>query len=94
MGFAADGQVIRVAEMGESGVRWLSVSSAEEGGADHGTLFLADIRSIFTEVSLTPPAWADSADRRGRMEDRPWAEWRHGQPITSLALRVHWPPSA
>lgn len=58
----------------------------EEHGADYGTLLLADIRSIFLELSATRLPSAEIVDRLVKMEHRPWPEWRRGRPMTAPQL--------
>jgi putative DNA primase/helicase len=47
---------------------------------------LADIRDIFIERQTDRIASADLVDDLGRMEDRPWPEWKNGKPITQNQL--------
>jgi putative DNA primase/helicase len=58
----------------------------EDRGADFGTLLLADVRSIFLELSATRLPSAEIVDRLTRMEHRPWPEWRRGRPMSAPQL--------
>ncbi|MFN6953779.1 MAG: DUF3631 domain-containing protein [Acetobacteraceae bacterium] len=60
--------------------------NAEEGNADAGTLLLADLKAMFAELSATRLPSAQIVERLGKMEERPWAEWRRGQPMTAAQL--------
>ncbi len=44
---------------------------------------LADVGQVFTEETIGS---ADLVDRLVRLEDRPWAEWTGGQPITQARV--------
>lgn len=54
--------------------------------AGTGAMLLADIRGIFTETGSSRMTSAELARRLGEIEDKPWAEWRQGKPITSTQL--------
>lgn len=54
--------------------------------AGTGAMLLADIREIFTETGSLRLTSAELAQRLGQIEDKPWAEWRHGKPMTSTQL--------
>lgn len=60
--------------------------NADEGTADAGALLLADLKLLFAETSATRMTSADIVDRLGGMEERPWPEWRRGQPMTAPQL--------
>lgn len=62
------------------------IRSAAEGNAEAGSLLLADIRSIFMETSSVQMFSAEMVDRLGRLEDRPWPEWKAGKPMTATQL--------
>lgn len=64
-------------------------NAAESSKEDQSkrTMMLSDIRDFFAarpEVDRAPSA--DLAAALGGMENRPWAEWRNGKPITPAAL--------
>ena len=59
---------------------------SDEGTADAGALLLADLRTLFGELSAVRLPSADIVERLGKMEERPWPEWRRGQPITAPQL--------
>jgi hypothetical protein len=51
------------------------------------TMILSDIRDIFAARPETDRLRsAEMADALSAMENRPWAEWRNGKPITPAAL--------
>ncbi len=61
---------------------------ALSGGRDaddssRGTMLLHDIRAVFVERGVDRIGSDDLVKTLRAMEGRPWAEWRHGQPITS-----------
>lgn len=60
--------------------------NAEEGTADAGTLLLADLKVMFAELSATRLPSAQIVERLAKMEERSWAEWRRGQPMTAPQL--------
>ncbi len=51
-----------------------------------GTQLLADIRSIFAERNIDRIRSPELCEVLGRMEERPWPEWRNGRPITPRAV--------
>jgi putative DNA primase/helicase len=51
-----------------------------------GSMLLADVRAVFTTKGSGHLSSADLADALAAMEDRPWADWRHGKAITRNAL--------
>jgi putative DNA primase/helicase len=70
------------------------LSAADEDEAI-GAALLADIRKVFhpieDETGLAQPpvpqmSSAILAERLAAMEERPWAEWRHGKPMTATQL--------
>jgi putative DNA primase/helicase len=60
--------------------------NADAGAADLGTLLLADLKSLFDELSATRLPSAQIVERLTRLEDRPWSEFRNGRPITPPQL--------
>lgn len=58
----------------------------DDESSGNGAMLLADIRSIFRETGGERITSADLATRLGEMEDRPWAEWRQGKPMTAPQL--------
>jgi hypothetical protein len=44
---------------------------------------LQDVRQVFTEETISS---ADLVHRLVVLEDRPWADWRGGQPITQARV--------
>lgn len=72
-----------------------TAAMALSGQADDeaiGTQLLSDIRSLFDRLEDFGRSDDDGGraiasaaliERLGAMEDRPWAEWRHGKPITA-----------
>jgi len=51
-----------------------------------GIKLLEDLRALFSRRGVDRLASADIIAELGAMEDRPWSEWRNGQPITSRGL--------
>ena len=49
-------------------------------------MVLSDIRDIFNSHSTDRLSSYQLVDDLGEMEDRPWAEWSRGKPITKAAL--------
>lgn len=60
--------------------------ATNEGDADTAALLLGDVRSIFDATGALRLPSADLVARLGAMEERPWAEWRQGKPITAPQL--------
>lgn len=60
--------------------------AAEGAGQETGTMLLADIRALFVEIGAEQMSSAEIAEKLGRMEERPWPEWRRGQPMTAPQL--------
>lgn len=56
----------------------------DSGGT--GAMLLSDIRTAFKDAGQNRLASTDLANRLGSMEDRPWAEWRNGKPMTAAQL--------
>jgi putative DNA primase/helicase len=60
--------------------------NAEGATMETGAMLLADIRGLFAEIGAEQMASAELAQKLGAMEERPWAEWRQGKPITAAQL--------
>jgi putative DNA primase/helicase len=60
--------------------------SANEGNAEDGALLLKDLKMMFAELSALRLTSADMVARLGKMEERPWPEWRAGKPMTAPQL--------
>lgn len=60
--------------------------AAEGSTMEAGTLLLADIRALFAEIGAEQMPSAEIATKLGGMEERPWPEWRRGNPITAPQL--------
>jgi len=65
--------------------RLLTPTSGEDEDAA-GVLLLADLRDLFAERGADRLASEDIIETLRKMEDRPWPEWRHGQPLTTRQL--------
>jgi hypothetical protein len=63
----------------------LQTTSGSEG-YDNTTQLLEDIRGILSEARFERVSSEALAMRLGEMEDRPWAEWKGGRPITAAQL--------
>ena len=57
-----------------------------DGNSDTGGKLLADIRAIFADAGAIRMASAMVCDKIGKMEERPWPEWKHGKPMTPVQL--------
>jgi hypothetical protein len=51
-----------------------------------GVRLLADIRTIYDEVGTDRLSSAALCERLSEIEEAPWADWRHGKPITPAQL--------
>jgi uncharacterized protein DUF3631 len=51
-----------------------------------GTMLLADIKAVFDEKASERLASAELCEVLVAMEGRPWAEWKHGKPLTPNQL--------
>ena len=70
--------------------------AAEEGGAEAGVMLLADLRAMFFPKPDKPDdpvpkpkkhlASAEVVIRLAVMEQRPWSEWKRGEPMTTPQL--------
>jgi hypothetical protein len=70
--------------MAREAALWLSRDGGDEG--DMGVMLLRDLQKIFSSAAGQWMASADLVAVLGEMEDRPWPEWRRGQPITPQQL--------
>jgi hypothetical protein len=66
--------------------REAAVALAPREADSIGTTLLADIRSAFDEKATDRLASADMCEALAVMEGRPWAEWKHGKPLTPNQL--------
>lgn len=57
-----------------------------DGSETVGVMLLADIRAMLREHGLDRISSADLATALGEMLDRPWPEWRAGNPITQTQV--------
>jgi Protein of unknown function (DUF3631) len=62
------------------------MAGATTGDQSAGVLVLADIRNIFGERREDRLPSTELAEALVAIEGRPWAEWRHGKPITANGL--------
>jgi len=60
--------------------------AAEGSTMEAGTLLLGDIKALFAEIGAEQMPSAEIAEKLGKMEERPWPEWRRGMPITAPQL--------
>ena len=60
--------------------------NVEAGTMETGAMLLADIREAFAESGAPQIPSAELAGWLGRLEERPWPEWRHGKPMTAPQL--------
>ena len=66
----------------------MTTLEAGKGGDDDGIgpMILADIRQVFDDTGLEKLASQDLVERLVDLEDRPWAEWKHGKPMSKVSL--------
>jgi putative DNA primase/helicase len=62
------------------------MAGATTGDQSAGVLVLADTRNIFGERGEDRLPSTELAEALVAIESRPWAEWRHGKPITANGL--------
>lgn len=61
--------------------------TVEEEGDEAGPMLLADIREVFEGKGMVGKLASQTiVDALTAMEDRPWAEWRRGKPMTQNSL--------
>jgi len=63
-----------------------AVDAQEDGSDSARVMVLSDIQTIFNSRQTDRLSSNDIAYDLGDMEDRPWAEWKNGRPITKAAL--------
>jgi hypothetical protein len=61
-------------------------SDAEASDEAAGVMLLADLRTLFAERRVDRLASAKIVEALHVLEHRPWAEWRHGRPLSSTSL--------
>jgi len=64
----------------------LSGETEEIAPASLGTMLLADVRAVFTEVGEDRLASVSLCERLNGMEERPWHEIHHGKPLNPNQL--------
>jgi putative DNA primase/helicase len=57
--------------------------NADDGAADLTTLLLGDIREVFAQKNVDRIRSTVLAALLAEFEEKPWAEWRQGKPITA-----------
>lgn len=64
------------------------VLSGAEAGEDSsaGVMLLSDLRDLFEARNVDRLASKDITDALAEMEERPWPEWRRGNPLTARSL--------
>ena len=70
-------------ERARGAARHLS-GTAEDDEA--GTLLLEDLRTLFDDRRVDRLPSSEIVEALARMEERPWPEWRRGQPLTARSL--------
>lgn len=60
--------------------------AAEGGNTEAGALLLADLRDLFTKRNAAALSSEVIVAALGKMEDRPWPEWKRDKPITQTQL--------
>lgn len=58
----------------------------EDDDGDAGVLLLGDLHQLYEHRCVDRMSSADIVKALGKMEDRPWPEWKRGQPITARQL--------
>jgi len=58
----------------------------DAGTMENGAMLLADIRDALAENGATQIPSAELAEKLGKLEERPWPEWRQGKPMTAPQL--------
>jgi putative DNA primase/helicase len=69
-------------ERARQAARLLSGLAADQDG-DAAVLLLADLNDLFISKVADRLPSAEIVTALGKMEDRPWPEWKRGQPITA-----------
>jgi len=73
----------RIAAKARAAARALTPQTA---APTDGTMLLEDIRREFTDRETDRIASADLVAALTKREDRPWPEWKHGQPLSTRQL--------
>lgn len=63
-----------------------SLAADAETSAENGVLLLGDVRTIFQERGAERIPSVDLCEALGKMETRPWPEWKTGKPITPTQI--------
>ena len=63
----------------------IEMSSSDDGDEAAGAVLLEDLQALFMERGERLMS-TEIVDVLGRMEERPWPEWRHGHPLTVRQL--------
>ena len=64
----------------------MALSSAGDEDASVGVLLLGDVRAVFDSHGTERLASKSLAEALVGLDDRPWAEWRRGKPLTTNRL--------
>jgi len=64
----------------------LGLSGTESTGDTIGELLLADIKDIFEDLKVNSLGSAHICEKLEKLEERPWATWSKGKPITQNNL--------
>jgi Protein of unknown function (DUF3631) len=67
--------------------RVLAAMAGANDDQSTGAMLFADIRDIFSEREADRLPSTELAEALVAIEGRPWAEWRHGKPITDLFIQ-------
>jgi hypothetical protein len=67
-------------------LRLFEVQAADEATKEIGVLLLADLRDLFTERDAQWMPSQEIVAVLGRMEDRPWSDWKANKSITKSQL--------
>jgi putative DNA primase/helicase len=62
------------------------IRADNEGTSETGVMLLTDLKTLFDEIASTAMFSADLCERLGKMEERPWPEWKAGKPMTPPQL--------
>lgn len=63
----------------------VELSASVDAEDSSGVTLLGDIRELFTEEGDRISS-SEMVTLLSKLDDRPWAEWRHGKPITTVQL--------
>jgi putative DNA primase/helicase len=68
--------------------RWAAIelSEANDDSETTGTRLLADIRELFTAEASDVLFSEELVEALGKMENRPWPEWKAGKPISKVQV--------